>query len=110
MNSVDTVTMWVIIVGLALGSYGLRFVFIGLVGDRAMPPWVLRHLRYTAVAILPALIAPLVVWPTATEGQPDVSRMAAATVALVVGLITKNVLAAIFTGAGTLYGLLYLLG
>ncbi|MCA0929883.1 AzlD domain-containing protein [Ruegeria profundi] len=110
MNSVDTVTMWIIIVGLALGSYGLRFVFIGLVGDRAMPPWVLRHLRYTAVAILPALIAPLVVWPTATEGQPDASRMAAATVALVVGLITKNVLAAIFTGAGTLYGLLYLLG
>lgn len=110
MNSVDTVTMWIIIVGLALGSYGLRFLFIGLVGDRPMPPWVLRHLRYTAVAILPALIAPLVVWPTATEGQPDVSRMAAATVALVVGLITKNVLAAIFTGAGTLYGLLYLLG
>jgi len=110
MNAVDPVTMWIIIVGLALGSYGLRFVFLGLVGDRPMPPWLLRHLRYTAVAILPALIAPLVVWPTATDGQPDIPRMAAAAVALVVGLITKNVLAAIFSGAGTLYGLLYLLG
>ncbi|MES0826213.1 AzlD domain-containing protein [Ruegeria sp. SCP11] len=110
MNSVDPVTMWIIIVGLALGSYGLRFAFLGLVGDRPMPPWVLRHLRYTAVAILPALIAPLVVWPTATEGQPDIPRMAAASAALVVGLITKNVLAAIFSGAATLYGLLYLLG
>lgn len=110
MTHPDPVTIWTIIIGLAVGSYALRFVFIGLVGDRPMPPWLLRHLRYTAVAILPALIAPLVVWPTATGGQSDVSRMAAAAVALVVGLITKNVLAAIFSGAGTLYGLLYLLG
>ncbi|WP_170377897.1 AzlD domain-containing protein [Ruegeria atlantica] len=110
MNAVDPVTMWIIIVGLALGSYVLRFVFLGLVGDRPMPHWLLRHLRYTAVAILPALIAPLVVWPTATGGQPDIPRMAAAAVALMAGLITKNVLAAIFSGAATLYALLYLLG
>lgn len=110
MTPVDPVTIWPIIIGLAIGSYSLRFVFIGLVGDRPMPPWLLRHLRYTAVAILPALIAPLVVWPTATEGQPDVPRMAAAAVALSVGVITKNVLAAIFSGAATLYGFLYLLG
>ncbi|WP_170562625.1 AzlD domain-containing protein [Ruegeria atlantica] len=110
MTPVDPVTIWTIIIGLAIGSYSLRFVFIGLVGDRPMPPWLLRHLRYTAVAILPALIAPLVVWPTATEGQPDIPRMAAAAVALTIGLMTKNVLAAIFSGAATLYGLLYLLG
>lgn len=110
MTPVDPVTIWTIIIGLALGSYGLRFVFIGLVGDRPMPPWLLRHLRYTAVAILPALIAPLVVWPTATGGQPDLPRMGAAAVSLTVGLLTKNVIAAIFTGAATLYGLLYLLG
>lgn len=110
MTQVDPVTIWTIIVGLAVGSFALRFAFIGLVGDRPMPPWLLRHLRYTAVAIIPALIAPLVVWPTATEGQPDIPRMAAAAVALSVGVLTKNVLAAIFTGAATIYGLLFLLG
>ena len=110
MTQPDSVTIWAIIIGLAIGSYALRFVFIGFVGDRPMPPWLLRHLRYTAVAILPALIAPLVVWPSATEGQPDLPRMSAAAVALVVGVISKNVLAAIFSGAATLYGLLYLLG
>ncbi|UAB89239.1 AzlD domain-containing protein [Ruegeria sp. SCSIO 43209] len=110
MTQIDPTTMWIIIVGLAIGSYLLRFTFIGLVGDRPMPPWLLRHLRYTAVAILPALIAPLVVWPTATEGQPDMPRMAAAAVALTVGIVTKNVIAAIFSGAATLYGLLYLVG
>ncbi len=110
MTQVDPVTIWTIIIGLAIGSFTLRFVFIGLVGDRPMPPWLLRHLRYTAVAILPALIAPLMVWPTATDGQPDMPRMGAAAVALAVGVLTKNVLAAIFSGAATLYGLLYLLG
>ncbi|MCA0905886.1 AzlD domain-containing protein [Ruegeria marisrubri] len=109
MTQPDSVTIWAIIIGLAIGSYALRFVFIGFVGDRPMPPWLLRHLRYTAVAILPALIAPLVVWPSATEGQPDLPRMSAAAVALAVGVISKNVLAAIFSGAATLYGLLYLL-
>lgn len=110
MTQIDNVTIWIIIIGLAVGSYLLRFTFIGLVGDRPMPPWLLRHLRYTAVAIIPALIAPLVVWPSATDGQPDLPRMAAAAVALTVGYVTKNVLAAIFTGAATLYGLLYLVG
>ncbi|KIC46497.1 membrane protein [Ruegeria sp. ANG-S4] len=106
----DQTSIWIIIIGLAVGSYLLRFTFIGLVGDRPMPPWLLRHLRYTAVAIVPALIAPLVVWPSATEGQPDVPRMAAAAVTLGVGLWSKNVLAAMFSGAATLYGLLYLVG
>ncbi len=108
MTQIDSTTIWIIIIGLAIGSYLLRFTFIGLVGDRPMPPWLLRHLRYTAVAIIPALIAPLVVWPSATNGQPDLPRMSAAAVALTVGYVTKNVLAAIFTGAATLYGLLYL--
>ncbi|RLK02742.1 AzlD domain-containing protein [Ruegeria conchae] len=108
MTQIDSTTIWIIIIGLAIGSYLLRFTFIGLVGDRPMPPWLLRHLRYTAVAIIPALIAPLVVWPSATDGQPDLPRMSAAAVALTVGYVTKNVLAAIFTGAATLYGLLYL--
>ena len=110
MTQVNPTTIWIIIIGLAIGSYLLRFTFIGLVGDRPMPPWLLRHLRYTAVAIIPALIAPLVMWPSATGGEPDLPRMAAAAVALTMGVVTKNVLAAIFTGAATLYGLLYLIG
>lgn len=106
----DPVTLWIVIAGMAVGSFALRFVFIGLVGDREMPAWLLRHLRYTAVAIIPALIAPLVVWPAATGGTPDLPRMLAALATLAVGLATKNVFAAIFSGAGTLYALLYLLG
>ncbi len=107
---IDKTTLWIVIIGLALGSFFLRFVFTGLVGDRQMPDWLLRHLRYTAVAVLPALVAPQVLWPAATGGQTDPARLAAACATLVVGLLTKNVLAAICAGAVALYGMLYLLG
>ena len=107
---IDAGTLWIVIIGLGLGSFALRFTFIGLVGDRPMPPWLLRHLRYTAVALLPALVAPKVVWSDATGGDPEPARIAAAAVTLVVGMMTKNVLAAMFAGAGTHYALLYLLG
>ncbi|UWR27041.1 AzlD domain-containing protein [Sulfitobacter sp. S223] len=107
---IETGTLWTVIILLGIGSFGLRFVFTGLVGDRAMPDWLLRHLRYTAVAILPALVAPQVVWPAATDGAFDIPRATAAAVTLAVGLFTKNVLMAVLSGAATLYGLLYLLG
>lgn len=107
---IETSTLWIVIAGLGIGSFLLRFAFTGFVGDRAMPAWLLRHLRYTAVAVLPALVAPQVIWPAATDGQLDPPRLAAAAVTITVGLISKNVIAAILSGGATLYGLLYLLG
>lgn len=110
MTEIDPVALWAVILGLGLGSFGLRFVFTGFIGERAMPEWLLRHLRYTAVAILPGLVAPAVVWPAATDGQLDAPRMIAAVVTVAVGYFSKNVLAAIFCGAGSLYLALYLVG
>lgn len=100
-----TGTLWVIIIGLGLGSFALRFAFLGLVGDRELPAWLQRHLRYTAVSVLPALVAPLVLWPGATGGTPDPHRLAVAAVTLVTGLWTRNVFAAMGLGAATMIGL-----
>jgi branched-subunit amino acid transport protein len=110
MDMIDKGELWIVIIGLAIGSFALRFAFLGIVGDKPMPEWMLRHLRYTAVAVLPALVAPLVIWPSATDGQPDPARMIAALVTLTVGYTTKNVFIAMGTGAVTLYGMLYLIG
>lgn len=110
MESLDKASIWIVILCLGLGSFLLRFVFTGFVGDRQMPEWLLRHLRYTAVAVLPGLVAPLVIWPAATGGVLDMPRLVAAGVTLAVGAVTKNVLAAIGCGAISLYALMYLLG
>ena len=106
---IDRTELWIVIIGLAAGSFLLRFTFLGLIGDRPLPPWLLRHLRYTAVAILPAMVAPLVVWPAATGGQIEPARLTAALVTLGVGYATKNLYAAIGAGAATLALLLNLL-
>jgi len=102
-------TLWIVIFGLGLGSFLLRFAFLGFVGDRPLPAWLVRHLRYTAVAILPALVAPLVVY-SGEGGSTDPTRIAAALVTLGAGMWTRNVFAAIGAGALTLFALVYLLG
>ncbi|MDA7428259.1 AzlD domain-containing protein [Primorskyibacter aestuariivivens] len=98
---IDKVELWTVIIGLGLGSYLLRLTFIGFVGHRPLPQWLLRHLRYTAVAFLPGLVAPLVVWPAATGGTPDPTWLSAAAVTLGLGIWTRNVLAAILGGVVT---------
>ncbi|MBM3605216.1 MAG: AzlD domain-containing protein [Alphaproteobacteria bacterium] len=102
--------IWIVIVVLGIGTYLIRWSFLGALGDRDLPGWVLRMLRYTPVAVLPALVAPLVMWPAATGGAPDPARLAAATATVAVGVLTKNVMLAILAGGITLFGLLYVLG
>ncbi len=102
--------IWRIILLLGIGTFLIRYSFLGLLGDRPLPDWLLRHLRYTAVAILPALITPLVLWPQATGGETDPARLGAAAAALAVGYLTKNPIWAILSGLGALYLLLYLIG
>ena len=67
-------TIWLIIPAMAVGTYLIRLSFLGLLGERKMPDWVLRHLRYTPVAVIPGLVAPLVIWPQATGGEMDPAR------------------------------------
>ena len=100
--------IWIVILALGVGSFLLRFSFLGLIGDRPMPAWLLRHLRYTAVAILPALVAPIVFWSDGPGTTPDYPQMAAAGVALLAGALTRNTFVAIVAGAGTLAALLFL--
>ncbi|MBY5975959.1 AzlD domain-containing protein [Phaeobacter italicus] len=95
----DPTLLWTIIIGLAVGSFALRFAFIGLMGGRTMPAWLMRHLRYTAVAIIPALVAPLVAWPTPTGGTPSLPHVAVAVAVFALGFLTRNVLIAMGAGA-----------
>ncbi|NYS25421.1 AzlD domain-containing protein [Rhodobacteraceae bacterium 2376] len=102
--------IWVIILGLGAGTFLLRYSFLGLIGSRDLPEWVLRHLRYTAVAVMPGMIAPMILFPAATDGAPDPARISAAVVTVAVGLLTRNVVLAVVSGAGVLMGLHFLPG
>ena len=107
---IDRVDLWAVIIGLGLGSFLLRFIFLGIIGSRPMPEWLLRHLRYTAVAVLPALVAPMVAWPAGTNGVFDLARFLAAVVTLGLGIFLRNTIMAILGGAATLYLVLWITG
>ena len=107
---IDKGSLWFIIFALGIGSFMLRFSFLGLVGDRTLPAWALRYLRYTAVAIIPALLAPMVALSNETNTGPEPVRLIAAIVTFSVGAWTRNVIFAICTGAITLGLGLYLFG
>lgn len=100
--------IWTIILVMAVATYFVRFSFLGLVGDRKMPDWVLRHLRYTPVAVLPGLVVPLVVWPDATGGETDPIRLAAAFVTVLVAWWRGGMLSGAAAGAAT-FGILTVL-
>lgn len=100
--------VWLVIGVLGAGTFLLRFSFLGMIGSRPLPVWALRLLRYTPVAVLPGLVAPGVLWPPATGGETDPARLAAACATVAVGLLTRNLFAAIFSGAAVLYLVLWL--
>lgn len=102
--------IWLIIALMGVGTYLIRFSFLGLIGDRPLPPFVLRLLRFTPVAVLPGMVAPLALWPAATGGEPDTVRMLATLATLIVGVWRKNVILGVVAGAVTLYAGLIVTG
>lgn len=99
--------IWIIIIAMGIGTYLIRLSFIGLIGDRDLPPWLLRMLRFTPVAVLPAVVAPMLV----KSGQTtDPMQIVAALVTLAVGLKTRSVLWAILAGFVLYFGLGALIG
>lgn len=105
----DRGVLWAVILGLGLVTFLLRFSFLGVIGNRPLPPFVLRLLRYTPMAVIPGLVAPATLWPAATGGETDPARLIAAMVTIAVGIATRNTLAAMGAGAVALAGLLWLL-
>lgn len=106
--SPDTATIWAVILGLAASTYGLRLSFLGLLGGRVLPRWALRLLRYTAVGVIPGLMAPLVLFPAATGGQADPMRLGVAGLVLAVGWWTGSLMRALFSGTAALVLLMWL--
>lgn len=106
----STAEIWLIIGLLAVGTFLIRFSFLGLIGDRPMPPLVLKLLRYTPVAVLPAMVAPLALFPAATGGTPEIARLAATAAVIAVGWWRKSAIWGMCAGVVVLYTALVITG
>lgn len=102
-------TIWLVIVLLGIGTFALRFSFLGIIGNRPLPGWVLRLLRYTPVAVIPGLMAPQIARPMAETGLPDPALLAAVAVTLALGVWSRNAIWAMLGGAAALAAVTLLL-
>lgn len=101
----SALTIWTVIVLLGVITYLIRFSFLGLLAGRQLPHWAAEALSFVPVAVLPALIAPMVVFAPGTRELAEPHRPLAALLALGVGMATRNLLAAIAAGMGGFWAL-----
>ncbi|MBY6155345.1 AzlD domain-containing protein [Vannielia litorea] len=106
---ISDAAFWTLTAALGVGTFLIRFSFLGLLGGRQLPDWALLHLKYVGAAVFPALITPLLLWPDATGGQTDPVRLLAAAAAFAAG-IRFGVVPAIVAGMGSLYLLQFING
>ena len=89
--------IWWLIAGLGLGTYAIRFSFLGLLGNRALPDWALRLLRYTPVAVLPGIVAPALL-----DGGAEPLHVVAVLATVAVGWWSRSALWGMLAGAAVL--------
>ena len=111
MTSLTPVESWTVVFGLAIGTFLIRYSFIGLFADRDMPAWLNRALKLMVPAIFAAIVfsgvamvggevAGWVYWP----------RYAAAVIAFAAAIASRgNMLVTLGVGMASLHGLPWLL-
>jgi len=100
----DTTTLWLTIAAIGIGTFALRFSFIGLSGRLALPASLTHALRFVPAAVLSAIILPAAL--RVPEGGLDIAldnpRLIACVLAAGVAWATKSVLATLAVGMGAL--------
>ena len=92
-------SVWLLFIALAVGTFALRFSFVYLFGKVEMPDWLRRALRFVPASVLAALVFPALTYP---NGALDLSlgniRLLAGLGGALVAWRTKNVLWTIIIG------------
>ncbi|MBC6936008.1 MAG: AzlD domain-containing protein [Chloroflexi bacterium] len=92
---------WLLILGMALVTFGVRYPMLAVIGRLRLPDTALRALRYVPAAVLTAIVVPAVLMP---DGMLDLrlenAYLPGAVVAALVAWCTKNLLLTIMVGMG----------
>ena len=101
---------WIVVLGLAVGTFLIRYSFIGLFANRDMPLWLLRALQLLVPAIFGAIVfSGVVMVGGQVAGLDQWPRYAAAAIAFGVAVRTQgNLLLTVVAGMAALHLLPYL--
>jgi len=105
----DTLTVWLLIVGLGVPIYTARASFIFLFSNFEPPALVARALRFVPVAIFVSLIVPELLF---VSGQLWVSvlnpKLVAAVIAAAVAWFTRNTVVTLVVGMAAMHSMQWL--
>jgi branched-subunit amino acid transport protein len=98
--------------GLAIGTFLIRYSFIGLFADRDMPAWLDRALKLMVPAIFASIIfSGVAMVGGEVAGWADWPRYAAACIAFLAAIASRgNMLVTLGVGMACLHGLPWLAG
>lgn len=99
-----TLSFWIVIATLAIGTFLLRSLPLWTHGRLPVPPLVERLLKYVPPAALTALVAPGVLYASHSTGYDfEPARIVAGAAALVVALKWRNMAATLVAGMCVLW-------
>lgn len=108
-GSFGSVEGWLAITGLAIGTFLIRYSFIGLLAGKRLPPRFERALQLAVPAIFAALVVPLILLQ---NGQFDVHarwpHVFATVVAAIYAWWRRGMFVPLIVGMATLHGVLWL--
>lgn len=111
MTSLTTLQSWSVVLGLAIGTFLIRYSFIGLFSDRDIPTWLDRALKLMVPAIFAAIVfSGVAMVGGEVAGWAYWPRYAAAFIAFVAAVMSRgNMLVTLGVGMAALHGLPWLL-
>ncbi len=111
MTSLSALQSWSVVLGLALGTFLIRYSFIGLFADKDLPAWLENALKLMVPAIFASIVfSSLVMVGGEVAGWAYWPRYAAASIGLVAAILSRgNMLVTVPVGMAALHGLPWLL-
>ncbi len=90
-----------LILGMALVTFGVRYPMLAIIGRLQLPDTALRALRYVPLAVLTAIIVPAILMPDGDiDLRPENTYLVGGIIAALVAWRTKNLLLTIIVGMG----------
>lgn len=95
--------LWLAILGVAIGTFIIRFSFIYTFGKGQVPTWLQRVLQMVPASALSALVVPALLFSQQSSSIAGNHRLWAGLVAAFVAGKTRNILLTITIGMITLW-------
>ena len=97
--------IWLVMVMTGIFTFGTRFVMLTGWVARGLPRWLIDALGFVPITALTAIIVPAVLIDPTTQQIIVMhnARLYAATIATIVALLTRNIIATISSGLATLW-------